>query len=284
MNLKNIAYWISLVLFSVAMGFGGVADLMKNPEIMNSLKQLGYPEYLAMILGFWKIAGVIAILLPRLGLLKEWAYAGFFFDLSGASLSHIMVQDDLAKVIIPIVILAIGDVPGCCDQSRAGLGCKNRQAFSKHSDHEQSHEDLSRQFSMLMEEQTMINRANKSNPCKYWRVSLLTMVGSMMMGIVQGCTAVPTNIAAPIPSQALSDMHHCIRTKDLCVINEVCYVPSSQTGVRLFRRNLDQGHPAQDVEKSKVVARAICDVLPTLQQPQPKSNVPSSLFKIEAAG
>ncbi len=110
MNLKNIAYWISLVLFSVAMGFGGVADLMKNPEIMNSLKQLGYPEYLAMILGFWKIAGVIAILLPRLGLLKEWAYAGFFFDLSGASLSHIMVQDDLAKVIIPIVILAIG---GC---------------------------------------------------------------------------------------------------------------------------------------------------------------------------
>lgn len=110
MNAKTIGYWVSLVLFSLAMGFGGVADLMKNPEIMDSLKKLGYPEYLAMILGYWKIGGVVAILLPRLGLLKEWAYAGFFFDLSGASISHIMVQDELAKVIIPLVILAIG---GC---------------------------------------------------------------------------------------------------------------------------------------------------------------------------
>ncbi len=110
MNAKKIGYWISLVLFSAAMGFGGVADLMKNPEIMESLKKLGYPEYLAMILGVWKIAGVIVILLPRLGLLKEWAYAGFFFDLTGASVSHVMVQDELAKAIIPIVILVIG---GC---------------------------------------------------------------------------------------------------------------------------------------------------------------------------
>ena len=110
MNAKHISYWVALVLFSFAMGFGGVADLMKNPDIMESLKKLGYPEYLAMILGVWKIGGVIVILLPRLGLLKEWAYAGFFFNLSGASISHVMVQDDLAKVIIPLVILAIG---GC---------------------------------------------------------------------------------------------------------------------------------------------------------------------------
>ncbi len=110
MNAKTIGYWVSLALFSLAMGFGGVADLMKNPDIMESMKKLGYPEYLAMILGFWKICGVIAILLPGLGLLKEWAYAGFFFDLTGASISHVMVQDDMGKVIIPLVILAIG---GC---------------------------------------------------------------------------------------------------------------------------------------------------------------------------
>ena len=108
MNAKTIGYWLTLVLFSLAMGFGGVADLMKNPEIMDSMKKLGYPEYLALILGVWKIGGVIAILLPRLGLLKEWAYAGFFFDLSGASLSHAMIQDELPKVVIPLVILAIG--------------------------------------------------------------------------------------------------------------------------------------------------------------------------------
>lgn len=110
MSAKEIGYWVSLVLFSLAMGFGGVADLMKNPEIMDSLKKLGYPEYLALILGIWKVSGVIVILLPRLGLVKEWAYAGFFFDLTGASVSHAFVRDDLAKVVIPLVILAIG---GC---------------------------------------------------------------------------------------------------------------------------------------------------------------------------
>lgn len=108
MNAKTIGYWGSLVLFSMAMGFGGVADLMKSPEIMESMKKLGYPDYLVMILGFWKICGVIAILLPGLGLLKEWAYAGFLFDLTGASASHVFVQDELAKVVIPLVILAIG--------------------------------------------------------------------------------------------------------------------------------------------------------------------------------
>lgn len=110
MNTRKIGYWTTLVLFSLAMGFGGVADLMKNPEIIESMKKLGYPEYLALILGVWKIGGVIAILLPGFGLLKEWAYAGFLFDLTGASLSHAMVQDDVPKVVIPLIILAIG---GC---------------------------------------------------------------------------------------------------------------------------------------------------------------------------
>ncbi|HAC93095.1 MAG TPA: hypothetical protein DCF63_21055 [Planctomycetaceae bacterium] len=110
MNTRKIGYWTTLVLFSLAMGFGGVADLMKSPEIVESMKKLGYPEYLALILGVWKIGGVIAILLPGFGLLKEWAYAGFLFDLTGASISHAMVQDDVAKVVIPLIILAIG---GC---------------------------------------------------------------------------------------------------------------------------------------------------------------------------
>ena len=110
MNAKKIGYWTSLVLFSLAMGFGGVADLMKSPEIIESMKKLGYPEYLALILGMWKIGGVIAILLPGFGLLKEWAYAGFFFDLTGASISHAMVQDTMPEIMIPLVILVIG---GC---------------------------------------------------------------------------------------------------------------------------------------------------------------------------
>ena len=64
MNAKKTVYWVSLILFSVAMIFGGIADLTKNPEIMESFKKLGYPDYLASILGGWKILGVIAILIP----------------------------------------------------------------------------------------------------------------------------------------------------------------------------------------------------------------------------
>lgn len=120
MNAKQIGYWLSLVLFSIAMGFGGIADLMKSPEIMESIKKLGYPEYLVLILGVWKIGGVIAIPLPGFGLLKEWAYAGFFFDLTGASVSHAMVEDGAAKVIIPLVILSIG---GCSWFLRPAARC-----------------------------------------------------------------------------------------------------------------------------------------------------------------
>lgn len=69
---------------------GGFADLTQNPTIMASMSKLGYPDYLATLLGFWKIAGVIAILIPGFGLVKEWAYAGFFFDLTGASASHFL--------------------------------------------------------------------------------------------------------------------------------------------------------------------------------------------------
>ncbi len=131
MNAKTIGYWLSLVLFSAAMGFGGAADLMKNPEIMESMKKLGYPEYLVTILGFWKICGVIAILLPGLGLVKEWAYAGFFFDLTGASASHAMVQDGPAKVIIPLVILAIGGCSWMLRPESRKVSSQNQRPLSR---------------------------------------------------------------------------------------------------------------------------------------------------------
>lgn len=108
MKAKQIGYWVTLVLFCLAMAGGGVADLMHSPQIMESMTKLGFPEYVATILGFWKIAGVVALLLPGLGLLKEWAYAGFFFDLTGATMAHLFVKDAMPEPIIPLVILAIG--------------------------------------------------------------------------------------------------------------------------------------------------------------------------------
>ncbi len=108
MKAKVIGYWITLVLFCLAMGGGGFADLTQNPAIMESMKKLGFPAYVATILGFWKIAGVIALLIPGLGLLKEWAYAGFFFDLTGASAAHLFSKDPMPEPIVPLILLAIG--------------------------------------------------------------------------------------------------------------------------------------------------------------------------------
>ncbi len=75
-------------------------DLQHAPEV----QKLGYPDYLMTILGVWKLLGVAAILSPAMPRLKEWAYAGFFFDLSGAVASHLMSGDAVAHAIAPLVI------------------------------------------------------------------------------------------------------------------------------------------------------------------------------------
>ncbi|WP_312029612.1 DoxX family protein [Paenibacillus sedimenti] len=71
------------------------------------LSGLGYPAYLATILGLWKLLGVIAIVIPRFPRLKEWAYAGFFFELSGAALSHAFSGEGPALIAQPLVFLAL---------------------------------------------------------------------------------------------------------------------------------------------------------------------------------
>lgn len=85
---KNIAYWTTTVLIAFFIGSGGVAQMAQfagNPH--GVVPALGYPMYFFAILGFWKVLGAIAILVPRFPRLKEWAYAGIFFDLTGAAAS-----------------------------------------------------------------------------------------------------------------------------------------------------------------------------------------------------
>jgi hypothetical protein len=85
---KNIAYWITTILVAFLIGSGGVAQIWQyraNPH--GVVPVLGYPLYFFAILGFWKVLGAIAILVPRFPRLKEWAYAGIFFDLTGAAAS-----------------------------------------------------------------------------------------------------------------------------------------------------------------------------------------------------
>jgi len=84
---KSIAYWTTTILVAFFMT-GGVAQLAQyraNPH--GVVPELGYPMYFFAILGIWKVLGAIAILVPRYPRLKEWAYAGIFFDLTGAAAS-----------------------------------------------------------------------------------------------------------------------------------------------------------------------------------------------------
>ena len=85
LKLKLIGYWGATAFFAFFMLMAGIGELSRNQGLVQILVQLGYPAYLLTILGVWKLLGVIALLVPGFPRLKEWAYAGFFFDLTGAA-------------------------------------------------------------------------------------------------------------------------------------------------------------------------------------------------------
>jgi uncharacterized membrane protein YphA (DoxX/SURF4 family) len=105
--MKTTLYWISTVLLTAVLLFGGVMDVLRAPPVVQPIAALGYPLYLASILGVWKLLGALAIASPGLPRLKEWAYAGVLFDLSGAAASHAISGDPAANVAVPLVLLAI---------------------------------------------------------------------------------------------------------------------------------------------------------------------------------
>jgi len=79
---------------------GGVAELTRRPENVDGMVHLGYPLYFVTIIGFWKVLESIALLAPRLPRLKEWAYAGIFFNMTGAAASHAACSDAVWHVIV----------------------------------------------------------------------------------------------------------------------------------------------------------------------------------------
>lgn len=104
---KKIIYWIATVWLSLGMLSSAIVQLMRVPEAVESVAGLGYPPYLLTILGVWKILGVVAILIPGFPLLKEWAYAGFFFVASGAFLSHVTMGDPVNKIFPSMLLLLL---------------------------------------------------------------------------------------------------------------------------------------------------------------------------------
>lgn len=104
---NKIIYWIFTLWMSLGMVSTAIVQLMKNKDELANFTNLGYPSYLMTIIGVWKILGVITVLIPRFPLLKEWAYAGFFFVMSGAVISHIIVNDPFSKTFPAILLLVL---------------------------------------------------------------------------------------------------------------------------------------------------------------------------------
>ena len=95
---NKIIYWVSTGLLAFGMLSSGLAQIIHAKYMVDIIVPLGYPLYFMYIIGIWKILGVIVILIPRFTLFKEWAYAGFFFVMSGAIFSHIAVGDSVNEI------------------------------------------------------------------------------------------------------------------------------------------------------------------------------------------
>lgn len=104
---NKIIYWIFTLWMSLGMISTAIVQLIKNKDELANFTNLGYPSYLMTIIGVWKILGVIAILVPKFPLLKEWAYAGFFFVMSGAVVSHIIINDPISKTFPAVLLLVL---------------------------------------------------------------------------------------------------------------------------------------------------------------------------------
>src|SRR5215467_670000 len=104
---RTIAYWVTTALVAAELAVGGVWDIMRIPYVRTVIEHLGYPSYFLVILGLWKVLGAAALLVPRFPRLKEWAYAGTFFNYTGALASHLAVGDgaDVGLIVLAGVVV-----------------------------------------------------------------------------------------------------------------------------------------------------------------------------------
>ena len=110
MKAKPILYWVTTILVALPIGSGGVAQVAHSQQNVDGFVHvLGYPLYFVTILGVWKVLGAIAILVPRFPRLKEWSYAGIFFDLTGAAATWAAVggPGEAFHIVAPLIIAGL---------------------------------------------------------------------------------------------------------------------------------------------------------------------------------
>jgi hypothetical protein len=104
----KIIYWITTLWLALGMTATGIVQVFRlKDDAILQVTHLGYPVYLLTILGIWKFLGVAAVLVPGFPRLKEWAYAGFFFAMSGAAISHIISGDPLGEIFPSLLLLTL---------------------------------------------------------------------------------------------------------------------------------------------------------------------------------
>ncbi|OGU74696.1 MAG: DoxX-like family protein [Ignavibacteria bacterium RIFCSPLOWO2_02_FULL_55_14] len=115
MSKRNkLIYWISTLWLALGMVSTGLVQALRvqaegavAPPGVYGITYLGYPIYFLTILGVWKLLGVVAILIPKFPLVKEWAYAGFFFTMTGAIFSHIAMSDPVFEFFPSLLLLVL---------------------------------------------------------------------------------------------------------------------------------------------------------------------------------
>lgn len=104
----KIWYWVTTILFVAFMIFSGITELARVESSDALFESLGYPLYLSYILGIAKILGGVALIQTKWYVIKEWAYAGFAFDLIGATFSFVFAGGfTFVEMVMPLVILAV---------------------------------------------------------------------------------------------------------------------------------------------------------------------------------
>jgi uncharacterized membrane protein YphA (DoxX/SURF4 family) len=106
-SARTLGYWIATSLVALDFLAGGIAAIAHPPMVLAGMQHLGYPAYFASLLGAWKVLGALAIVAPRFPRLKEWAYAGIFFDLTGAAVSHSASGDGVGHAAAPLVFALV---------------------------------------------------------------------------------------------------------------------------------------------------------------------------------
>jgi uncharacterized membrane protein YphA (DoxX/SURF4 family) len=104
---RIISFWITTTVIAIIYFITGLGNILPVDHIARDMAHLGYPTYFLKIIGVWKMLGAIVVVIPKIPRIKEWAYAGMIFDLSGAAFSRFTIGDPLPQIIIPLCLATL---------------------------------------------------------------------------------------------------------------------------------------------------------------------------------